>query len=91
MEKNQTPELPQKLTLENRRRLQLSGVTEVESFDETTVALQTNQGLLVVRGAGLRLLQLSVDGGQVAVEGQIDAMIYEEGRREGGFFARLLR
>ena len=90
MERNGLPELPQKLTLEDRRRLTVTGVQDVESFDENAVVLETNQGVLVVRGRALHLRQLSVEGGQVAVEGQIDALLYEENRREGGFLARLL-
>lgn len=90
MERNAMPELPQKLTLEDRRRLTVTGVQEVESFDENAVVLHTNRGMLIVRGRELHLKQLSVDGGQVAVDGHVDALLYEEGRKEGGFWSRLL-
>ena len=90
MERKELQEKPQKLTLDDRRRLTLTGVEEVESFDENAVVLNTNLGTLVVRGRELRLRQLSVDGGQVAVDGQVDALLYEETRQKGGFFARLL-
>ena len=83
-------ERPQKLTLDDRKRLTVTGVQDVGSFDENAVVLETNQGVLVVRGRALHLRQLSVEGGQVAVEGQVDALLYEENRREGGFLARLL-
>lgn len=90
MERTDLPTLPQKLTLDDRRRLSVTGVQDIESFDESTVVLHTNRGILMVRGQELHLRQLSVDGGQVAVEGLIDALIYEETRKEGGFWARLL-
>ena len=90
MERNALPELPQKLTLEDRRRLTVTGVQEVESFDENAVVLHTNRGMLIVRGRELHLKQLSVDGGQVAVDGTVDALLYEESRKEGGFWSRLL-
>ena len=90
MERTEAPELPQKLTLENRSRLTVSGVQDVERFDESTVVLHTCRGVLAVRGRELRLRQLSVDGGQVAVDGTVDALLFEEPRREGGFLARLL-
>ena len=90
MERNNLPELPQKLTLEDRRRLTVTGVQDVESFDENAIVLHTNRGLLIVRGRELHLRQLSVDGGQVAVDGAVDALIYEEARKEGGFWAWLL-
>ena len=89
MERNVMPELPQKLTLEDRKHLSISGVEEVESFDENAVVLHTNRGILVVRGRELQLRQLSVDGGQVSVNGTVDALVFEDARKDGGFFARL--
>ncbi len=82
-------QLPHKLSLEERKKLTVSGVTEVVSFDEAAVVLKTGRGTLLVRGEGLHLKTLSLDGGQVAVDGTITALIYEEPRREGGFFSRL--
>lgn len=77
------------LTLMGRGKLTLTGVTEVVSFDETAVVLQTGLGLLMVHGQGLQLKQLSVEGGQVAVDGTINALVYEE-PRQGGWLRRLL-
>ncbi len=83
-------ELPHKLTLDGRSRLNLSGVTEVESFDEGMVVLHTTWGTLVVRGSGLHLQMLSLDGGQVHVDGTVDSLTYEDSARDaGGFFSRL--
>lgn len=89
MDRTSQPELPQKLTLEDRSRLSVSGVQEVERFDEQIAVLHTCRGTLVVRGRELHLRRLSPDGGQVAVEGTVDALLFEEGRKDGGFFARL--
>ena len=75
--------LPHKLTLNERRQLTMTGVTEVVSFDETQVVLQTSLGTLVVQGQELHLKTLSLDGGQVAVDGQVAALIYEEPRQSG--------
>ncbi len=80
---------PHDLTLQRREKLTMTGVTEVVSFDETAVVLHTALGLLMVHGQGLQLKQLSVDGGQIAVEGSISALIYEE-PRQGGWLRRLL-
>ena len=83
-------EAPHKLTLDGRSRLNLTGVTEVESFDENMIVLHTTKGTLVIRGSGLHLQQLSLDGGQVHVDGTVDSMTYEEDIRDpGSFFARL--
>ena len=81
---------PHKLTLNERKQLTMSGVTEVVSFEETSVVLQTGLGTLVIQGQGLKLKTLSPEGGQVAVDGDISALIYEE-PREGGLWQRLWR
>lgn len=81
-------QLPHKLTLNERKCLSTTGVTEVVSFDETTVVLGTGLGTLVVQGKDLQLKQLSQDGGQVAVEGTITALGYTE-PRGGGWRRRL--
>lgn len=83
-------ELPHKITLDGRNRLNITGVKEVESFDDSMVVLHTIRGTLVVRGRELHLQLLSLDGGQVLVDGTVDALNYEDDEREaGGFLARL--
>lgn len=84
-------EQPHKLVLEGRSKLSLTGVTQVESFDDNTVTLVTSKGILTVQGRDLHLQSLSLDGGQAAVDGQIDSLYYEEPAAQAGrFFARLL-
>ena len=83
-------ELPHKLTLDARRQLSITGVTEVVSFDENAVVLHTGLGALTVHGKELQLRQMSLDGGQVAVDGHISALIYAEPKPTGGFLRRLL-
>lgn len=82
--------LPHKLTLSERKHLTMSGVTEVVSFDDTAVVLQTNLGTLILQGKELQLKTLSVEGGQVAVDGLISGLTYEEPRQSGGWLRRLL-
>ena len=81
-------QLPHKLILNERKDLTMTGVTEVVSFDDTTVVLRTSLGTLVVQGKQLQLKNLSQEGVQVAVEGYIDALTYEE-TRQGGIMRRL--
>ena len=84
-------QLPHKLTLSGRSNLTMTGVTEVVSFDDSAVILKTELGTLVVQGRDLQLKTLSVEGGQVAVEGLVSALIYEEPRQQkGGWLNRLL-
>lgn len=82
---------PHELRLENREKLSITGVREVESFDENAVVLHTARGILIIRGENLHLKTLSIDGGQVAVSGTIGSLSYEEAQKGGGFFQRLFR
>ena len=82
-------QMPHKLTLSERSRLTLTGVTEVVSFDDTAVVLRTQLGILSVHGKELKLQQLSPEGGQVAVSGTVTAMIYEQPRQQGSWLGRL--
>ena len=81
--------LPHTLQLNERESLTMTGVAEVVSFDENTVVLQTSLGLLVIQGQQLQLKNLTLEGGQVAVEGSIRALSYEEPRQTG--WRRLFR
>ena len=80
--------LPHRLTLAERSKLTVTGVTEVVSFEDREVILQTGMGILTVQGSQLQLKNLSLEGGQVEVEGSVSALVYEEAR-QGGWFSRL--
>ncbi len=82
-------ETPHKLVLDSRRKLSMTGVIEVESFDESAIQLTTTRGSVLIRGTGLHLQMLSLDGGQVAVDGTVDSISYEDETPAVGFFARL--
>ena len=84
---------PHHVVIEERKSLTVSGVEDVERFDENTIVLSTSRGAMVVAGENLHIEKLSLDGGDLKVEGDIDAVTYEDeaaGGR-GGFLARLLR
>ena len=87
------PETEHRLVLEGREQLTVTGVEEVESFDENTIVMYTSRGTLIVRGENLHIEKLSLDGGDLKVEGDIDSLTYEDGSREkgGGFLSRLFR
>ena len=85
------PQLPHKLTLNERRQLTMTGVTEVVSFDETAVVLNTSLGTMLIQGRELKLKTLSLDGGQVAVDGVVTALNYEEPRQRGSWTSRLFK
>ena len=83
---------PHHVVIEDRKSLTVSGVEDVERFDENTIVLSTSKGAMVVTGENLHIEKLSLDGGDLKVDGDIDSVSYEEesGGR-GGFFSRLLR
>ena len=78
------------LTLEGRERLTVSGVEDVERFDESAIVMSTTAGTLVVSGENLHIGKLSLDGGELHVDGQIDSLSYEEqSAGRGGLLGRL--
>lgn len=85
-----TPEKKHSLSLKNREKLTLDGITEVVSFDDGAVVLNTAMGALTVEGEGLHVTKLLLDCGEVAVEGRITALLYAERceRTKGGLFRR---
>ena len=83
-------QMPHALQLSQRQQLTMTGVTEVVSFDDTAVVLQTTLGNLIVQGRELQLKTLSVEGGQVEVRGTVSSISYEE-PRQAGFWGRILR
>lgn len=68
----------QNLILENREKLSISGVLDVMSFDDQVVILETELGLLTVKGENLRINKLSIDTSEVIIEGKIAYMAYSE-------------
>ena len=80
---------PQNLTLENRRRLSVSGVEDVDSFDESEIVMQTCDGALKVKGSELQIDRLSLDTGEVTVKGLVSELVYEETAPSGSLWSRL--
>ena len=66
----------QNIILENRNKLSISGVLDVLSFDDQIVIIETELGLLTIKGETLRINKLSIDTSEVIVEGQIDSISY---------------
>ena len=87
---NSMPQAGHRLELIGREQLTISGVEDVERFDETGIVMSTAAGTLVVTGEDLHIGKLSLDGGELHVDGRIDSVSYEDGGQERqGFFRRL--
>ena len=80
--------------LESRRKLSLSGVTDIESFNDEQVMLQTEMGAFEIKGEDLHMNRLNLESGEVIIEGEIISMLYADDTSPGdkkGFFSRLFR
>ena len=81
-----------RLELEGRERLLVSGVEEVERFDEEEIVMSTTAWTLVVGWSNLHIGNLNLDGGELHVDGEIHTLLYEDekkGNSQGGLFRRL--
>lgn len=84
------PAAGHRLELTGREHLTVSGVEDVERFDESGVIMSTSAGTLIVTGEDLHIGKLSLEGGELFVDGRIDSVSYEDTpNRQGGFFSRL--
>lgn len=86
---------PHKCVMQNRQLTNLTGVREVISFDEKQVVLDTDMGLLTMKGRDLHVSRLTVEKGEVDIEGTMDSLVYSsnESYRKSGesLFQRLFR
>jgi sporulation protein YabP len=73
-----------RLELEGREKLTVSGVEDVARFDEGCIVLTTADGTLVISGEDLHIGKLSLEGGELCVDGRIDVLAYEDSSRERG-------
>lgn len=80
------------LSLENRNYLKISGVNDVDSFDDYTVNVKSELGDLIVGGKNLHINKLDTSCGELIIEGEIDSLIYQEKQQQGGsFFSRVFK
>ena len=79
---NMNTNIVQNLILENRGKLSVSGVNDVLSFDDQVVMIDTELGLLTVKGENIRINKLSLDTSEVIVEGEISSLAYSENKQD---------
>ena len=92
---NNSGKRPHKLMLTGRRTCSLTGVNDVLSFDVNEILLETEQGMLMIRGSELHVSRLSLDKGEVDIDGRIDSFTYSEtagyGAKGDSLLARLFK
>lgn len=83
----------QNLILENREKLSVSGVIDVESFNDECIVVDTELGVLVIRGEDLHINKLNLDDSVLNIEGDIISCEYSEheGKSKGGFFSKMFK
>lgn len=98
MEDKRVPLKPIKahaIHIDNRERVQVTGVGDVDNFNEDEVNFQTEAGFVTLTGRDLHITRLNLEDGQLTIEGSINGVAYTsapEGEREGGgFFSKLFK
>jgi len=93
--KNIVEGIVQNLILENREKLNISGAKDVLSFDDQVVIVETDLGLLTVKGEDLRISKLNLDSSEVIVEGEIYNLSYSDetinDKKVNGFFNKIFK
>lgn len=86
---------PHRLMMQNRSALSVTGIRDVVSFDENQVVLDTDMGLLTMKGKDLHVSRLTLEKGEADVDGTVDSLVYSsnESYRKSGesLFNRLFR
>lgn len=91
-EEKKSSKMPHNVILEDRKNLTVSGVVDIDSFDEQTVILFTDMGELTIKGTDLHINKLSVDSGEMSVVGEIGMLSYSEPKQaSGGLFSRMFK
>ena len=84
--------MPHNLVMEDRRTLSITGVSDVDSFDESTIIVFTDLGELTVRGEDLHIKNLNIEAGEVSLDGSISSLTYaDNAAKHTGFFSRVFR
>ena len=92
MTENKERALQHSLIMKDRKELSLTGVTDVDSFDESSIVAYTDCGELTINGMGLHISELDTEKGELTVDGEISALYYLDNKaKTEGFFKRVFR
>lgn len=83
---------PHSISVDERRNITITGVTDIGGYDEQTIVAFTQLGEITVKGEGLHIIRMSVEMGELVAEGTINSINYSEMKqRDEGFFSRLFK
>ncbi len=89
---NKTPKWRHQLTLVDREELTIDGVSSLGSYDEKEIVMETEHGILTIKGEGLNIKQLNLEQGSIIIEGTVKGINYEEeSRQKKGLLERFLK
>ena len=92
VDEKRTVKLPHSLIVENRKSLTVTGVSDVDSFDEQSVVAYTDLGELTIRGRNLHINKLSLEVGELTLDGEVSSMTYTDNQSNNvGFLSKLFR
>lgn len=85
----------QMISLENRQKLTLTGILNVESFNEMEIVLETVLGMLNIKGTSMHMNKLNLDTGDLVIDGEINSLMYSEKKdiktKGAGFLSKLFK
>lgn len=89
---NKEKEMSHSIVLENRNLLSLTGVKDVDSFDENSIVAYTDFGELTVNGSNLHISTLNTDSGELSIDGDVSSLIYLDNKpKSEGFLKKVFR
>lgn len=92
MQEEKNIKLTHNLILKERKSLNVSGVLDVDSFDDNTVVAYTDMGELTIKGRDLHISKINLDSGDLVLDGEVSLLEYTDNNQgEKGFFSRLFR
>lgn len=84
--------MPHSLIMKDRSQLTLSGVTDVDSFDEVAIIAYTDYGELTVKGENLHISMLNIDTGELSIDGTVSSLTYLDNQpKSTSFFSKVFR
>jgi sporulation protein YabP len=87
-----TPKWRHQVTLIDREEMSVDGVINLGSFDEKEIVMETQQGMLLIKGENLNIKQLNLEKGNIVVDGTVKSLVYEdEIKQRRGLLERLLK
>lgn len=91
--RNPRTESTHNIIMEGRKKLSISGVEDVESFNDEEIVLHTNMGVMIIEGEMLHISKLSIDNGEVMITGEFELLKYadEKSGMKGSLLTRLFK